>query len=92
MSAVIDLFRHLPKACEKIGYPSKQDAKLALRMLATIRRHQASARCEDHAYHCPHCSRWHLTGMSHDAYQTLTRRLAPRQHGLRNQAAGVCIR
>lgn len=90
MSAVIDLCRFLPKPCAKVSYPSKQDAKLALRMLATIRRKQAAERKEDHAYHCKDCGRWHLTGMSHEAYDRLSRRLT--QHGLRNPSQGVSAR
>jgi hypothetical protein len=92
MKPAIDLFQHLPKLCSKITYPSKQDAKLALRMLGTIRRHQASAKCEDHAYHCQQCGQWHLTGMSHESYNRLRQRLAPRPHGLRIQHQGVFIR
>jgi hypothetical protein len=92
MKPAIDFFQHLAKPCTKLAYPSKQDAKLSLRMLGTIRRHQASGRCEDHAYHCQQCSQWHLTGMSHESYNRLKQRLAPRPHGLRNPSQGVFIR
>lgn len=77
-----DLFQHLPRPCAKVGYPTKQAAKVALRQVASVRRKQGSGRCEDHAYHCPRCGRFHLTSMTHDTFHTLTRRLGP-QHGLR---------
>jgi hypothetical protein len=77
-----DLFQHLPRPCAKVGYPTKQAAKVALRQVISTRRQQGSERCEDHAYHCPHCGRFHLTSMTHDTFHTLTRRLGP-QHGLR---------
>lgn len=88
MNAVPDFFQHLPKPCAKVSYPTKQAAKLALRQVASFRRRQASGRCEDHAYHCPSCGRFHLTSMTHDTFRTLVERLSP-QRGLRLSNPGV---
>lgn len=55
--------------CEKKSYLDKQAAKLALRCVRPVRRHQRAegtalpGKGERSVYRCPKCRLWHLTSL-----------------------------
>lgn len=45
----------------KVGYPSRGEARAALRVLKAKRQGRAGRKVEQDAYRCPVCSCWHVT-------------------------------